>query len=98
VSSPDGQLGPHAYLAAAALLAVLAEEGGGVLREIWPESRDFGPLTGFAPYLRRRARLGQSLLGQSGEPQPVLPYLPVPEGFRQLFRDWADGKVSLSGS
>jgi hypothetical protein len=41
-------------------------------------------------HLRRRVQPGQS-----AEP---LPDLPVPEAFGQLFRDWADGKVSVSGS
>jgi hypothetical protein len=28
---------------------------------------------------------------------PTLPYLPVPEEFRQVFRDWAEGKVNFIG-
>jgi hypothetical protein len=28
---------------------------------------------------------------------PTLPDLPVPEEFRQVFRDWAEGKVNFVG-
>jgi len=82
------QLGPHAYLAATALLAVLSEADTGIL--LAESSRFPGccPVSEFVPYLRRRVQPGQS-----AEP---LPDLPVPEAFGQLFRDWADGRVSLS--
>jgi hypothetical protein len=46
----------------------------------------FGPFTPVQQYCARRL----------GESTDTLPDLPVPDEFKQLFRDWADGKMNFT--
>jgi hypothetical protein len=73
------------YLGAAAAILMTAEFTEVRLEAPEPPG-DAGPLSLLAPYLDRRG----------GTPGADVPDLPVPVEFRQLFRDWADGKVSFT--
>jgi len=76
-----------AYLGVAALLALLTEQHGRgqAMPSAWPPT--LGPVREIAPYLKRR-------LGES-ETAP-LPELLVPDEFKPLFRDWAQGGIDFS--
>ena len=41
---------------------------------------------------------GLTPLLQGEEPGRLLPDLPVPDEFKQVFRDWAEGKVNFTVS
>jgi hypothetical protein len=74
-----------AYLGAAAVILTTAEIAE--VQLLAPERPgDAGSLTLLMPYLERR----------NGNVSAALPDLPVPAEFRQLFRDWADGKVRFA--
>jgi len=75
------------YLGIAAMVLSAAELG---IFNLDPPSGpvDNGPMGLLVQYrLCRGERVSEGLL---------LPDLPVPEGFRQLFRDWANGKVNFA--
>ncbi len=74
-----------AYLGIAAMVLSAAEVG---ILNLQPsvETAGTGPLDLLVHYCRRREKIDDA----------TLPDLPVPEGFRQLFRDWADGKVDFA--
>jgi hypothetical protein len=77
------------YLGAAAIL-LMSLEGDSPYRmqTVDQEPSRLGPISGLYGYIERRL---------AGEPGPPLPDLPVPEEFRQVFRDWAEGKVNFVG-
>jgi hypothetical protein len=79
---PD-PLSQTAYLGAAAMLLILHE----VSPRRGNSRRKLGPLRHIAPYLARREGLGR---------RTELPSLLVPEQFKQLFRDWAEGRISFT--
>jgi hypothetical protein len=84
VQRPD--LDSATYLGAAATLLITTEVMA--IAVLPKEARQrLGPLSDLYPYIARR-RLKRD---------NQLPELPVPEGFRQVFRDWADGKVDFVG-
>ncbi len=73
-----------AYLGAAAILLMLAETS----RSLQHDEERLGPLHHLAPYLAgRQGRVGR---------HTRLPDLPVPEEFKQTFRDWAQGQVNVT--
>ena len=78
-------LSQGAYLGAAALLLIMEEVG------MLPLQADaqLGALGHLAPYLAERRGLGQP---------EELPSLLVPEGFKQGFRDWAKGRIDVTGA
>jgi hypothetical protein len=80
-----GELGPISRLGGAAILAILVESDFTTILDIDP--RRLGPLCSLLPYLQRR---------HSGDRDAELPDLPVPEEFRQVFRDWAEGLVNFT--
>jgi hypothetical protein len=85
---PRPSLDPVAYFGAAATLLIVIESL--VITELPGKGQEqFGPLSDLSPYIARRWGIGAN-----GE----LADLPVPERFRQLFRDWADNKVNFVGS
>jgi hypothetical protein len=51
------------------------------------ETLTLGPLEHIVPYLARR---------NSRDRDTALPDLLVPDEFKQIFRDWADGRVSVT--
>jgi len=80
-------LDPIAYFGAAATLLMVAESL--IITELPRKGQEqFGPFADLYPYIARRWGIDAN-----GE----LADLPVPEGFRQLFRDWADNKVNFVG-
>jgi hypothetical protein len=81
----SGQFGSLAYLGAAAILAILAESDDTTILDA--DLMQPGPFHGMLPYLQRR---------RGGGPDAELPDLPVPEAFRQVFRDWAEGRVHFT--
>jgi hypothetical protein len=84
---PRSSLDPIAYFGAGATLLIVAESL--VITELPRKGREqFGPLSDLYSYIARRWGIGAN-----GE----LADLPVPERFRQLFRDWADNKVNFAG-
>jgi len=84
---PRSRLDPVAYLGAAGILLITSEEKETrALPDEGPQK--LGPLSDLYPYIARR---------WGAEPENELPELPVPEEFRQVFRDWADGKVNFVG-
>ena len=80
---PPGQLSQAAYLGAAAILPIMIET------DLVPgsETLTLGPLEHIVPYLARRT-------GRDAD--AALPDLLVPDEFKQIFRDWADGRVSIT--
>jgi hypothetical protein len=76
-------LSQTAYLGAVAVLVIMKE----TLESAKRIERRLGPLRDIAPYLTRRQGLGR---------RTKLPSLPVPEQFKQMFRDWAEGKVNFT--
>jgi hypothetical protein len=80
-----GQFGPIACLGGAAILAILVESDFTTILAIDPLR--LGPLCSLLPYLQRR---------HGGDRDAELTDLPVPEEFRQVFRDWAEGLVNFT--
>jgi NACHT domain-containing protein len=76
-------LSQTAYLGAVTVLLIMNE----ALESPKHIERRLGPLRDIAPYLTRRQGLGQ---------RTKLPSLPVPEEFKQTFRDWAEGRVNFT--
>ncbi|HEV3383026.1 MAG TPA: hypothetical protein VG142_18825 [Trebonia sp.] len=76
---PHRSLDPMPYLGAAVALLIAAEAAS---QRIPPAAgaQWFGPLSGLHAYILRRWGLG---------PDEDLSDLPVPDGFKLLFRDWA---------
>jgi hypothetical protein len=79
-------LSDDAWLGAAAIVSIVTEKG----EPTWPYDKrtpdELGPLRDLLPYLNRRAGTGPG----------TLPDLPVPEKFKQVFRDWAEGRIDLT--
>ena len=73
-----------AYLGAAVLLLIMEEKRLLTTQADWRP----GPLRDLAPYLIRRRGLGQ---------RTELPSLMAPEEFKQVFRDWAEGRIDATG-
>jgi hypothetical protein len=82
-AAAPGQLSQAAYLGAAAILPIMIET------DLMPgsEALTLGPLEHIVPYLARRT-------GRDAD--TALPDLLVPDEFKQIFRDWADGRVSVT--
>jgi hypothetical protein len=76
-------LSQAAYLGAAALLLIMAETQLLTMQA----DRRLGPLRHLAPYLTRRRGVGR---------RTELPSLMVPEEFKQVFRDWAEGRIDAT--
>lgn len=71
-----------AFLGAAAMLSGLTERDKRLLHT----SQELGPLQSLWPYLQRRSNANLPI---------ALPELPVPDEFRQKFRDWAERKLDF---
>jgi hypothetical protein len=92
--SPDADrpnLGPITYLGAAgvALISVESDESSPVhvVQVLGEDPARLGPFSDLDFYMRRRRGEGLSL---------ALPELPVPDEFKQVFQDWAEGKVNFT--
>jgi hypothetical protein len=83
VKSPP--FGPIACLGAAAILSIVLERDRPTILEQDPQQ--FGPLEHLFPYLARRSSSGKDA---------GLPELPVPDAFKQTFRDWAENRVNFT--
>ena len=81
------RLTPTAYLAATALLLIAAE--GNRLDSSYAEASKSVLLHELHPYFARR---------EGRNPGAALPDLPVPDRFKQTFRDWADRRVNFIAS
>jgi hypothetical protein len=79
---------PVAYLGGAAI-ALMASESGirSIPVELEGRSSKFGPFNALYPYIQLRLKMTS---------EGSLPELPVPEKFKPLFRDWAEGKVNFT--
>lgn len=79
-------LSEDAWLGAAAIVSIVTEKG----MPTWPYGKrspdELGPLRDLLPYLKRRT---------GTDPGP-LPDLPGPAEFKQVFRDWAEGRVNFT--
>jgi hypothetical protein len=81
------RLDPISYLGAAAIfLMSLEADSPHRMKILDQEPSLLGPISGLYRYIKRRL---------TGQPDPKLPELPVPEDFKQVFRDWAGGKVNF---
>jgi NACHT domain len=80
---PPARLDPIAYLGGAATLLISIEY---TKSRALPSARQLGPLRDLHPYIDSRC----------GGSYAELPDLPVPDTFRQTFRDWAGNKVSFA--
>jgi hypothetical protein len=69
-----------------ALISVESDESSPV-QVLGEDPARLGPFSHLDFYMRRRRREGLSL---------ALPELPVPDEFKQVFRDWAEGKVNFT--
>jgi hypothetical protein len=76
------QLSQAAYLGAAAILSIMAETGQLPTRA----GRKLGPLRPVAAYVNRRQGRGR---------RAKLPELRVPDEFKPVFREWADGAINF---
>ncbi len=81
---------PVAFLGAAAIVLMAAEATlAETISDLQGEpSRGLGPFSVLYAYMTRRNAPGS---------RKPLPDLPVPEEFKQVFRDWAAGKVNFIG-
>jgi len=61
--------------------------GSSPVQVLAEDPAQLGPFSDLDFYMRRR-REGPSLA--------LLPELPVPDEFKQVFRDWAEGKVNFT--
>jgi hypothetical protein len=84
ISRPELDL--MSYLGAAAVLLMALECEGDDALQRDSANQDFGPLDDLRPLIARR---------WGAEPRPEIPELPIPTDFRQVFSDWAEGKVSF---
>jgi hypothetical protein len=81
-----GHLAPDCYLGGAAVgLMSIEQEPLAALTALEGQAANLGSFSSLYPYIERRANGTRS----------TLPDLPVPELFQELFRDWANRKVSL---
>jgi hypothetical protein len=76
-----------ANLGAIALLSIISERNSTDDSEIPLNRKGLGPLKDFLPYIVQRS--GENSGGS-------LPDLPVPEAFKQIFRDWAEGIIDFT--
>ncbi len=83
-SRPELDLMSYLGAAAVLLMALECEEDDALQRD--SANEDFGPLDDLRPLIARR---------WGAEPRPEIPELPIPIDFRQVFSDWAEGKVSF---
>jgi hypothetical protein len=80
---------PHTYLGGAAVLLMSAEFDTTLpSRELDSDPSRLGPFSDLYAYVERR---------HAPESKLTLRDLPVPKEFKQVFRDWAEGKVNLVG-
>jgi hypothetical protein len=80
-------LGPSCYLGGAVVgLMSIEQNPSEALTALQADESNLGVFSGLYPYIDRRA---------NGARIP-LPDLPVPERFKQIFRDWADGKICFA--
>ena len=82
-AAAPGQLSQAAYLGAAAILPIMVETD--LMLE--SEALTLGPLEHIVPYLARR---------DGRDRDTPLPDLLVPDEFKQILRDWADDRVSVT--
>jgi hypothetical protein len=85
-----GSVTPVAFLGAAAIALMTTEAtlAKTVSRLKDEPSRGLGSFSVLYAYMERRNASG---------PRTPLPHLPVPEEFKQVFLDWAEGKVNFIG-
>ena len=84
-ANKSAQFNPATYLGAAAILSILTEHGRTAILLRHPLK--IGPLCNLVPYLSRRRGVGRLT---------KISDLPVPDDFKQTFRDWAEGRVNFS--
>jgi hypothetical protein len=77
--SQDARLGAVAFITIATEAGFLAQLSKGNRRKL-------GPLSNLRPYLARRC---------GSRSTAELPDLPVPDEFKPIFREWADGRIDL---
>ena len=79
---------PVAYLGGAAIAFMASESGMQSMPvELEGRSSKLGPFDALYPYIQLRLKMTSEV---------SLPELPVPEKFKPLFRDWAEGKVNFT--
>ncbi len=88
-SEATSHLEPTAYLGGAAAMLISAEGDTSLPSKVFEGNpSQLGPFTDLYWYIERRLTRETTL---------ALPDLPVPEEFKQVFRDWAEGKVNFVG-
>lgn len=81
-------LTPSCYLGGAAVALMSIEKvPKEALTALEGDASNLGVFSNLYPYIERRANEARSLL----------PDLPVPESFKRVFQDWADGKICFIG-
>ena len=81
-------LEPISYLGAAAILVMSLETDSPYRMQILAqEPSRLGPIRSLYIYAER---------GLTAKPGPPLPDLPLPDEFKQVFRDWAEGRVNFT--
>ena len=88
MSTALNSVDPMAYLGATFILLISAESEGGAGVSAFNFGAYVAASRQIYAYVQRRYR---------GAEEAELPYLPVPEEFSQVFRDWAAGKVNFIG-
>lgn len=82
-------LDPSCYLGGAVVgLMSIEQNPGEALTALTANSSNLGVFSDLYPYIDRRANGARS----------ALPDLPVPKAFKQVFREWADGKTCFTES
>jgi len=81
---------PWTYLGVAGAVLILAElderPGMAVPESLGDSPSRLGPFGDLYAYMHYRKRIDKE----------ALPELPVPDGFKQVFRDWAEGKLNFT--
>jgi NACHT domain len=80
------QLDPVTYLGAVATCLITSETNPSAIIRLLRGATSLGEFKPLYPYIQQRV---------TRTPKSPLPYLPVPEEFRQVFRDWAARKVNF---
>jgi hypothetical protein len=87
---PESADDPYSYLGGAAILLISSESDPSILdRHLAGDYSRLTPFDDLEPYIQRRRNAGT---------ENPLPDLPVPDIFKQVFKDWAAGKIDLIAS
>jgi hypothetical protein len=83
-------LSPTAYLGMAATLLICADPDQPIT-ELLETHSSLGPISSLYPYMQCR-----QLRGSGAAQRAMLPDLPIPDPFNEVFKDWAEGRTDFT--